>query len=102
MVERRRKNPGGPASEKEVAMPDAGVEEEITVDICEDWLNESHTLLRNMVARFNEGMTPLELGAIGNSIKCIELVLSDNDMMLLYQEDVAKRMKEKEGKTKKE
>lgn len=103
MVERRRKNPGGPAIEKEVV--DEGVEEEITMDICEDWLNESHTLLRNVIARFNEGMTPLELDAVGNGIKAIELVLSDNDMMLLYQKDMAdmtKQTKEKEEKAKKE
>lgn len=111
---RRRSNATGSVEVGEEIPVQEGVEEvklseepreseEITMDVCEDWLNESHTLLRNMLVRFNEGLTPLELDALANGLKCVELVLSDEDMMTLYQNGMTeslKRSKEEEAKKK--
>ena len=107
---RRSKVTGSVEESKEIAAPE-GVEEvetseeleTITMDVCEDWLNESHTLLRNMLVRFNEGLTPLELDALANGLKCVELVLSDEDMMALYHNaamDMAEKAREAEAKKK--
>ena len=98
----RRSNPNGGAEEPNPS--ETPENPEITMDICEDWLNESHTLLRNMLVRFSEGVTPLELDALANGLKCVELVLSDEDMMALYQgAAIAMRetVKEEEAKQKK-
>ena len=107
----RRSNVSDSVEEgKEVAAPE-GVEElktsevpeAITIDICENWLNESHTLLRNMLVRFNEGLTPLELDALVNGLKCVELVLKDEDMMAMYHSDAMDTAEEakKEAEAKK-
>ena len=107
----RRSNVSDSVEEgKGVATPE-GVEEvetseeleTITMDVCENWLNESHTLLRNMLVRFNEGLTPLELDALVNGLKCVELVLKDEDMMAMYHSDAmdtAEEAKKAEAKEK--
>lgn len=107
----RRSNVRGSVEEgKEVAAAE-GVEEvetseeleTITMDVCENWLNESHTILRDMLVRFNEGLTPLGLDALVNGLKCVELVLKDEDMMAMYHSDamdMAEEAKKAEAKGK--
>ena len=105
---RRRSKKNNSVEEGKGAATPEGTEEvkeleEITMDVCEDWLNESHTLLRNMLVRFNEGLTPLELDALVNGLKCVELVLKDEDMMAMYHSDamdMAEEAKKAEAKEK--
>jgi len=103
-VRRRRKNPDDEAeATPEEGNPSEMLEEpEITIDVCEDWLTEAHTISRNIIARYNEGLTPLELDAIGNGIKCIELVLRDDAMMSLYQNDAIEAMQRQKEEAQKQ
>lgn len=97
MVRRRKEG-----EEKET--PEGTEEPEITIDTCEDGLNEYHTLLSNVLERFNESFTSFEAEAIGyGGIICVELVLSDEDMMAQYQNrmiTIREEAKEKKAKEK--